>query len=421
MPETSGPNYISTMGFDGGRSFADVVIEGAAPDGGLYVPETLPFYDAPDGGAQHAAFVAAALEAFGASEIDDLVETAFSSFNHPDIAPIREVGPFLVLEMFWGPTLSFKDHALQILGPLVDRYLKDLGERRTVVVATSGDTGSAAIEGFRGLESVDIVVLFPKGLITDFQRRQMTTISDDNVTVVSVEGSFDDCQRMVKEAFAIAPALAAANSINWGRIAAQTGYHMSSAARIGEVYSVVIPTGNFGNAYSAHIARLLGAPIQQITVANNANKVLHDLHQTGRIGTDAPVATFAPAMDIQVPSNLERYLNFHEASTFGRDFSAGWASDELILETIRKVYETYGYLIDPHTATAWSVAEKMGAANGPLVVVSTAHPAKFARAIELATGIVPDVPEWGVIDPDLKERTLSIGPTVEELLELLPT
>ncbi len=411
-------NYISTRGFAEKRSFKDVVLEGAAPDGGLYVPEAIPQYRNPDGEHGHAEFVVSALEAFGASDVEDLVQSALSSFNHPDIAPIREVGPFVVMEMFWGPTLSFKDHALQILGRLIDRYLTEVGEQRTVLVATSGDTGSAAIEAFRGLESVRIVVLFPDGLVSDFQRRQMTTVSEANVTVVAVRGDFDECQRLVKEAFRF-PGLASANSINWGRIASQVGYYMSASARIGQPFDVVVPTGNFGNAYSAFLSRSMGSQIHQITVATNANRVLADLHDTGNVTTAATVPTLAPAMDIQIPSNLERYLYDHAASDFSSDFGAGWVSDPDIHATITRVFESHGYLIDPHTAVAWAVAEDLGQPNAPRLIVSTAHPAKFATTIEQSVGLVPEVPTWARIDPEAPEQFVKIGPNAEELLALI--
>ncbi len=410
--------YRSTAGDALGRSFEDVVIEGAAPDGGLYMPESIPRYD-PQSSGNHSEYVTAALQAFGATDVDDLVADAFSRFNHPEVAPLAMVGGYRVLELFWGPTLSFKDHAMQVLARLFNRYLTERGEKRTVLVATSGDTGSAAIEAFRGLDAVDIVVIYPTGMVSDYQRRQMTTVAAPNVTVLSVAGTFDDCQRMIKEAFRSRSGLASANSINWGRLASQVGYYLSAAARNVGPFEVVIPTGNFGNAYSAWIARLMGVPIQQIVIATNANKVLFDLYGRGEVAADKAVATLAPAMDIQVPSNLERYLSDHDPSAFAGDFRAGWADDSTILETIARVYETHGVLIDPHTAAAWAVADTLETPEVPRVVVSTAHPAKFAATIERATGITPEVPEWGIIDPDLPEHSAEIPPELEALLEHL--
>ncbi len=407
--------YRSTVGRTSGRTFEDVVIEGAAADGGLYLPADLPTYEFPSEGSPHAAYVTRSLEAFGATDIDGLVEDAFASFNHPEVAPITEIQGHLTLELFWGPTLSFKDHALQVLGRLFNRYASERGEERTVLVATSGDTGSAAIAGFRGLGSVRIVVLFPAGMVTDFQRRQMTTVADANVTVLSVDGNFDDCQRMVKEAFRSQPGLASANSINWGRIAAQVGYYMSAAARMGGPFEVVVPTGNFGNAYSAWLARRLGAPIERIIVATNANRVLYDLWHKGEVVPSQVAATLAPAMDIQVPSNLERFLDERPADEFADEFDAGWADDETILGTIRHVHDRHGALIDPHTAVAWSVSEQLGESDLPRLIVSTAHPAKFAETIERAIGITPEVPEWGRIDSSAAERHVEIEPTLAAL------
>lgn len=411
-------NYRSTRGFAEPRSFAEVVLEGSAPDGGLFLPAEKPQYLSPAEEATHADYLIATLEAFGATDVEPIVSEALANFHHPSVAPIVDFGPHLVMEMYWGPTLSFKDHALQVLGRLIDGYLTKAGEHRTVLVATSGDTGSAAIEAFRGLDSVNIVVLFPNGMVTDFQRRQMSTVTDSNVSVVAVEGTFDDCQRMVKEAFG-SPGLASANSINWGRIVAQVGYYMSASARIGQPFDVIVPSGNFGNAYSAFLAREMGASVEGITVATNANRVLADLHETGSLARTGTVPTLAPAMDVQVPSNLERYLFDHEPAEFGNDFGAGWASDEKILETITRIFESYGYLIDPHTAVAWAVADDLGRSGVPRLIVSTAHPAKFAEAIEQAVGFVPEVPGWARIDPDATERVITIGPNVEGLLGLI--
>lgn len=410
--------YHSTRGSGATRSFPEVVLEGAAPDGGLFVPAGNPNYVRPGAGATHGDFIVATLEAFGATDVDGLVADAVANFHHTEVAPVVDVGPFRVLEMFWGPTLSFKDHALQILARLMDRYLSEFEQHRTVLVATSGDTGSAAIEGFRGLESVEIVVLYPNGLVSDFQRRQMTTVSDDNVSVIAVRGDFDDCQRIVKEAFA-SPDFASANSINWGRIAAQIGYYMSAAARLDSSFDVVVPTGNFGNALSAHLSRELGSNIRDITVATNANRVLADLQATGIFQKAATVSTLAPAMDIQVPSNLERYLFARDPSDFASDFAAGSTTDEEILGTIKQVFETYGYVIDPHTAVAWNVAEQRASSDHPVLIVSTAHPAKFASTIEAATGFVPETPDWASIDPELPEIQRTIGADVEELLAAL--
>lgn len=409
-------NYVSTRGEIRTHQFEEVVLAGSAPDGGLFRPVEIPTVALEGPFQGHEFYLAMALEAFGAGDISGLVADAVDDFHHPDIAPLTDVGDRKLLELYWGPTLSFKDHALQVLARLIDRYSADSDDGSTVLVATSGDTGSAAIEAFRGRKSVDIVVLYPDGLITDFQRRQMTTVPDDNVKVVSVRGTFDDCQRMIKEAFTAIDGLVSANSINWGRVAAQVGYYLSTAARIGE-FDVAIPTGNFGNGYAAWTARRMGAPIRRITLANNANHGLFDLHRTGEFPNSDVVPTLAPAMDIQVPSNLERYLDERDPARFFEDFEAGWADDESIVETIAKVYENTGTVLDPHTAAAWSVASDSD--EVPSVVVATAHPAKFEGAIERALGFTPDVPEWAVIDDSRAERKLEIEAEVDQLIEIL--
>jgi threonine synthase len=306
-----------------------------------------------------------------------------------------------------------------VLARLFNRYLSERGEQRTVLVATSGDTGSAAIEAFRGLDAVRVVVLYPAGMVSDYQRRQMTTVDDSNVVVLSVAGTFDDCQRMVKQAFRSGPGLASANSINWGRIASQVGYYLSSGSVIGRPFEIVVPSGNFGNAYASWMAKMMGVSIERIVVATNANRVLYDLYETGEVKAEEATATLAPAMDIQVPSNLERYLSDHDATAFSDDFIAGWADDGTILETIARVYETYGALIDPHTAVAWAVADTLGPPGIPRLVVSTAHPAKFAATIEKATGVFPDPPDWATIDPELPERDLEIEPELGALTGFL--
>lgn len=315
--------------------------------------------------------VSGSLKMFGADDVAELVEQAARSFDHPDVAPIVEVGDRLVLELFWGPTLSFKDHALQVVTRVLDREV-DSG---VILVATSGDTGSAAIEACRGRDNLRIVVLFPEGMVSEFQRRQMTTVAEENVTAVAVRGTFDDCQGLVKSALSSHPELLALNSINFARIAAQVGYYLYAAARIGGPLDVVVPTGNFGNAYSCWMAKRMGAPIETITIANNANHFLADRVQ-GRDTVEAGVtATLAPAMDIQIPSNLERF-----DGDLASEFRAGWSSDDQIRQTIRSVQADHGYTLDPHTATAWRAGSETKS-DRPQLVVATAHPSKFDPSI----------------------------------------
>lgn len=385
---------------------------GLAPDGGLLVPAHLPSLPTGWDRLGYADAMAASLEMFGAESVDPLVADAATRF--PDgPAPLVEVGGVSVYELFWGPTLSFKDHALQILGRLLDRSMESQGRRGIVLGATSGDTGSAAIEACRNRESLDIVILYPEDRMTDFQRRQMTTVADTNVHAVAVRGTFDDCQRLVKSAFTSADiGLVAVNSINWARVACQVGFYVSLAGRLGHPFDLSIPTGNFGNAYSAWVAREMGIPIGTISIANNSNHGLAD-RVAGKTPDDEVVPTVAPSMDIAVPSNLERF-----GSDLNSEFRAGWLSDEQIIATIGKVYDEEGYLLDPHSATAWSVGEA-NRTDLPLVVVATAHPAKFADTIRSAIGVESPVPAGWDIDHALVERITTIDADLSTLLELI--
>ena len=283
---------------------------------------------------------------------------------------------------------------------MLARLLDQEVDEAVILGATSGDTGSAAIEACRGRENLMIVILFPEGRVSDFQRRQMTTVRAQNVRAVAVRGTFDDCQRMVKQAFASYPHLLATNSINWGRIAIQAGFHIHAAARMGGPYDLIVPTGNFGNVYSAWLAKQMGAPIETITIANNANHGLSDLVNTGAMPETGVTPTAAPAMDIQVPSNLERFSGDPKT-----EFKASWSTDEQIAETIAHVEMISGYRLDPHTATGWRAADETRGER-PQLVVATAHPAKFDDAIAPPDWYPPlDGLEehYAVIDPDIAE------------------
>jgi threonine synthase len=402
--------YVSTRGDALELDFRGALLAGLASDGGLYVPEEIP--SLPDGWADwsYEQALTNTLTLYGARDVAHVVSEAASAFSHPEIAPIVEVGDRLVFELFWGPTFSFKDHALQVLGGLLDR---ELTSPATVLGATSGDTGSAAIEACRGRNNLRIVILFPEGMVSDFQRRQMTTVVDENVLAVAVRGSFDDCQALVKEAFRHGEGLLAVNSINWARLAAQTGYYIHLAARMAEPFDVVVPTGNFGNVFSCWLAKQMGAPIEKITIANNANRGLASLVNTGSMGNAEVTPTLAPAMDINVPSNLERFTGDP-----GEAFQAGYAGDDEIRMTIAEVDTRNGYLLDPHTATAWFVgSDKIG--DRPQVVVGTAHPAKFAEAVRQSVGRTPEPPP-GFDDLARKpERSVVIDADPSELDRLI--
>lgn len=393
--------YRSTRGGAEELDFTGAMLAGLAADGGLYVPETVPTL--PEGWTtwSYETAITRALELFGADDVESLVKEAAAQFHHPEIAPIVEVGDRLVLELFHGPTMSFKDHAMQVVARLLAREV----ERGVILGATSGDTGSAAIEACRGSDSLKIIILFPDGGVSEFQRRQMTTVDATNVVAVAVRGTFDDCQRMVKEAFAAHPGLLAVNSINWARIAAQVGFHLHASARIGEPHDVVVPTGNFGNVYSCWLAKQMGAAIETITIANNENHGLSDLVNTGRMTEVAVVPTSAPAMDIQVPSNLERFAG--DATT---EFRAGWSNDAQIAQTISEVERDYGYRLDPHTATAWRAGGETRSER-PQLVVATAHPSKFDDEVP--------PPEWYPSLEGREERQVIIDASSSELEDLI--
>ncbi|MGZ3367162.1 MAG: threonine synthase [Caulobacteraceae bacterium] len=436
--------YVSTRGQSPAIGFWDAVLAGLAPDGGLYIPEAWPRFEAEEiaafAGRPYAEVAAAVIGKFAGADIAqaellEMTTAAYATFTHPAVAPIKELYPNLfLLELFHGPTLAFKDVAMQILARLYDKALKQQGRHMTIVAATSGDTGGAAVEAFRGASNARILVLFPEGRISEVQRRFMTTTGAANVANVAVEGSFDDCLAIVKDMFQDAALrqavdLSGVNSINWARIAAQAVYYFTSAVALGAPHrrvSFVVPTGNFGDAFAGYVARQMGLPIESITVATNSNDIVARAIETGRYARGEVMATQSPAMDIQVASNFERLL--YEAS--GRDGKAvsaffqtfaetgavdipghaledlrrvfkGQAVDEAQTSaTMRQVLEQTGEVIDPHTAVAMCAAlrlkAKAPAAPVPLVVLSTAHPAKFPEAVLAAAGVEPRLPAAAV-------------------------
>ena len=425
--------YVSTRGASPPISFGDVLLAGPAPDGGLYLPEAWPQFSRAEvegfRGESYQNVAFAILRCFAGNSLSDCdlksdVASAYAGFDAPDIAPLRKIGSAYLLELFHGPTLAFKDVAMQLLGRLFARELRRRGRRATIMVATSGDTGAAAIAAFRGQTNVDVVVIHPKGRVSEVQRRQMTTVADANVHNLALEGSFDDAQNLVKalfadQAFAQAHQLAAVNSINFARIAAQCVYYFTASAQLSQAATFVVPTGNFGDVFAGEAASRMGLPIERLVVATNANDILAGALETGIYAAGRAQATLSPAMDIQVASNFERAL--FEAS--GRDagwitaamrgfaktgkleirpdaltalrkcYMAGHADDEETLATMRAVHAESGVFIDPHTAVAAAVARKtVKDATGPVVILSTAHPAKFPQAVMRATGKTPPLP-----------------------------
>ena len=442
--------YISTRDASpspSALSFDDVLLAGLAHDGGLYVPETVPHL-APDeiaamAGLPYAEIAVRVLrrfvgEALGEAELRAIVEDAYAGFAHRAVAPLKQFDAGLwLLELFHGPTLAFKDYPLQLVGRLFDAVLKRRGERVTIVGATSGDTGSAAIEACRDRDAVDIFILYPHGRTSEVQRRQMTTVASANAHAVAIEGTFDDCQDLVKamfadRAFRAELALSAVNSINWARIAAQIVYYFVAATALGAPHRKVaftVPTGNFGNVYAAHVARTMGLPIGGLVVATNRNDILARFLATGRMSIGTVEPSLSPSMDIQVSSNFERLLfelkgrsgaavaeamrAFRASGTLpasdaewrnaARLFTGARVDDEMTTATIAETYRRTGELLDPHSAIAVrAAADAAGhAPDVPMVALACAHAAKFPEAVERATGRRPPLPDHLA---DLMER-----------------
>lgn len=433
-------NYISTRGRnEEPQTFEDVLIAGLAPDGGLYVPETLPHFDHEDllvlKGKPYAEVAEAVIYPFVEGSITrehlrEMIEETYSpaNFRSGEVVPLHKLyDNFYVLELFHGPTIAFKDVALQLLGRLFDHVLSRRGQHVTIVGATSGDTGSAAIEGCRHSKYVDIFILHPKGRVSDVQRKQMTTIKAPNVHNIALEGNFDDCQSAVKEMFNDANFrremnLSAINSINWARIMAQIVYYFTAALQLGapeKEVSFVVPTGNFGNVFAAHMARKMGLPIKTLAIATNKNDIITRFFESGEMKMQGVEASLSPSMDIQISSNFERYLFelldcdsrkvtelMHAFKTNGsfyllpdvlsaarRDFTAFRTDEAGTLATIKKVYYDTGYILDPHTAIGVAGALDIAKNTGdPVVSLACAHPAKFPDAVEKAIGIRPELP-----------------------------
>jgi len=445
--------YVSTRGEAPPLGFMDVTLAGLARDGGLYVPENWPRLSAETiatfAGKPYAEVAVEVIRPFvgdtiSEAELSRLAREAYGTFRHPAVVPVAQFGAgTFLLELFHGPTLAFKDVAMQLLARLMDHALAARGERTTIVVATSGDTGGAAVEAFRGRERADLFVLFPQGRISDVQRRMMTTANDNNVHALAVEGTFDDCQALVKglfnhHAFRDRVRLSGVNSINWARIVAQVVYYFTAAATLGAPHrkvSFTVPTGNFGDIFAGYVAARMGLPIDRLVIATNINDILTRTLATGTYDVREVVATSSPSMDIQVSSNFERLL--FEAT--GRDaaavrammaslaqsgrfslssealsriralFNADRADEEETAATIRTALRETLRLIDPHTAVGLAVAEKETRDPAvPMIVLGTAHPAKFPDAVEAACGVRPALPDWLSDLPERPERATAM-------------
>jgi threonine synthase len=431
--------YVSTRGEAPVLGFCDVMLTGLARDGGLYVPETWPQLKpetiAQFFGRPYWEVAVDVMRPFVGGEITDadlgrMANEAYATFRHPAVVPLDQIGPHqFLLELFHGPTLAFKDVAMQLISRLMDHVLEKRAQRTTIVVATSGDTGGAAVEAFAGLENVDLIVLFPYGRISEVQRRMMTTTAAVNIHALAVEGTFDDCQAIVKglfnhHAFRDAVALSGVNSINWTRVVAQVVYYFTSAVALGAPARAVdftVPTGNFGDIFAGYVAKRMGLPIRMLRIAANVNDILPRTLKTGIYEVREVHATASPSMDIQVSSNFERLLfeaGGRDAGSVRRlmdqlkqsgrfvlpgamltrireEFDAGRADENETSAAIRAAWREAGDLVDPHTAVALAVADRDNSDSSvPNIVLSTAHAAKFPDAVEAACGVRPQLPAW---------------------------
>ncbi len=453
--------HVSTRGEALPLGFAEVMLAGLARDGGLYVPEAWPRLDAPTiqgfAGRPYAEVAVEVIRRFTADSIADadlarMANEAYGTFRHPAVAPLVQFGVNnFALELFHGPTLAFKDLAMQLLARLMDHVLAARGERRTIVVATSGDTGGAAVEAFRDCAQVDVVVLYPNGRISAVQRRMITTAPGANVHALAIDGTFDDCQAIVKglfnhSAFRDRVRLSGVNSINWARIVAQTVYYFTAAVALGAPYRKIaftVPTGNFGDIYAGYVAQRLGLPVDRLIIATNVNDILVRTLATGTYEPRAVVPTTSPSMDIQISSNFERLLfdaydrhadairalmaSLAQSGRFTLSaralaqiralFSAARADEDEVAATIRTVKRETGSLVDPHSAVGIAVAEKeLRDPAVPMVVLATAHPAKFPEAVEAACGVRPPLPEW-LSDLDKRPERVTVLPADQSAVE----
>ena len=453
--------YHSTRGTAPALGFEDAMLAGLARDGGLYVPAEIPRMDAAAiadlAGRPYEEIVLRVIRPFtgmAESRLSDLIGRAYAGFGHDARAPLVQLGPnHFLLELFHGPTLAFKDFAMQLIGQLFQDAMRRRGQRITIVGATSGDTGSAAIEAFRGLDNVECFILFPHGRVSEVQRRQMTTPAESNVHALAMDGDFDDCQAAVKEmfgdgAFRDRVGLTAVNSINWARVLAQVVYYVSAAVSLGAPHRAVgftVPTGNFGDIFAGDIARRMGLPIDRLVIATNRNDILHRTILTGDHRKEGVEPTISPSMDIQVSSNFERALYM----AYGRDgravaqlmdelksdggfavsqgalgslrdtYASGRASEEETRATIRDMHRRTGQTLCPHTAVGVKVAEEHIGAS-PMVTLATAHPAKFPDAVEAATGQRPALPPRMADLFDRPERVTRVAndiPALQSLIE----
>ena len=457
--------YISTRGQAPALGFRDALMAGLGRDGGLYLPRKWPHMRKKEiralRGKSYEEVAFAVLSPFVGDEIAPatfrgMIDDAYATFRHPAVVPLVQTGPnSFVLELFHGTTLAFKDVAMQLLARLMDHVLTERDQRATIVGATSGDTGGAAIDAFAGRSRTDVFILFPHEKVSAVQQRQMTTSTAKNVHALAIKGNFDDCQDLVKAMFNDVEfrdrlQVSGVNSINWARIMAQVVYYFTAALSLGSPdrkVSFTVPTGNFGDIFAGYVAKQMGLPIDRLVVATNDNDILARTLKTGRYEMKGVRATTSPSMDIQISSNFERLLfeandrddsviraamaglkqsgSFeikpHALKAIRRDFRAGRATERQVADTIRETLRNTGYLLDPHTAVGVYVAKKHEKANSPMVTLSTAHPAKFPAAVKSACGIDPALPAWLADLMDREERFDILKPELKAVETFIGT
>ena len=449
--------YISTRNGSKEFNFTEVFIKGLADDGGLFIPKTIPAISEQDllrlsklnykDLAKEIIFLFCD-ETIIKDELSNIVEKSYSKFNEKNVVKITDIGENKILELYHGPTLAFKDIAMQFIGHLYDHHLKNLKKKINVVVATSGDTGAAAIDAIKNKDKMNIFVLHPNNKVSSVQRKLMTTVEDKNVFNIAIDGNFDDCQNLVKSMFADnkfsnSINMSGVNSINWARIVAQTVYYFFSyfqACQINEKINFSVPTGNFGDVYAGYLSKKMGLPIDKLIVATNQNDILHRAISKGQYKAHSVVETLSPSMDIQVASNFERLIydindqntdktskimqsiknekkyliEEKELKKIRKDFVSETISEQELLSCIKKVYENYKIIIDPHTAVGLGALKKINLA-GKSVVLSTAHPCKFPEAIKKAINIKSELPDNLNYILSKKENFIVMNNDIEEV------
>ena len=425
--------YISTRNKNLNLSFKEVFLRGLAPDGGLFIPKKIKKYSNNElkkmAKLNYIDLSKEILFSFCGNdleekELENIIKKSYSNFSAEDVVSLKKIGKVSLIELFHGPTLAFKDIAIQPIGNIYEKFIKSDNKKINIIVATSGDTGSAAIAGLNGKSNINVFVLHPDNRISNVQRRLMTTVDSKNVFNIAVKGNFDDCQKLVKDMFADKKFrekinMSGVNSINWARIIFQVVYYFFVGLKfLNKPISFSVPTGNFGNVYSGYIAKKMGLPIKKLILATNENDILSRVVNSGEYKPSKTKPSISPSMDIQVASNFERLLydvvgedhtkvkllmdklkneggyslNKEQIAYIKNDFSASAISDKLIKETLKKIYDEHQVLIDPHTATAFKSAE-INSSGEEMLILGTAHPCKFSDTVKEATGVEPKIPE----------------------------